>query len=238
VVRKKQLEMPFRCWGGRRKGSGRKRKSQRRSVAHRSRPEHKPRFPAHVTLRVHDHLPNLRTALAHELILRVLVSISGRFGIDVVHYSVMPNHIHLIIEADDQEAIRAGVSALTIRIALALNRLWKRKGPVFHGRYHCRALKTPLDAHRSIAYVLRNAEHHGIHVPHGIDPCSSARWFEGWIACDPPRPAPEFPSPLPRAKTWLLTEGVKLHGPIDPLPEPTCTRKRKTSHARPKPQRK
>jgi REP element-mobilizing transposase RayT len=181
----------------------------------------------HVTLRIRDGLPSLRSVLAHEAILRTLVAASGRSGLNVVHYSVMPNHVHLVCEADSRAAIRAGMSALTIRMALALNRLWRRKGRVLEGRFHCRALKTPLEAHRSVAYALRNAQHHGILVPHGIDPCSSARWFEGWTTSCPPRPAAEFPSPLPRAKTWLLTEGVKLHGPIDPIAKQPEDPKRK-----------
>jgi REP element-mobilizing transposase RayT len=185
----------------------------------------------HVTLRVRNGLPNLRGARSHEAVLRTLVAATGRSGLEVVHYSVMPNHVHLLCEAVSQSAIRAGVTALTIRIALALNRVWRRNGRVFEGRYHCRALKTPLEAHRAVAYILRNAQHHGIHVPHGLDACSSARWFEGWSSCNPPRPAPALPNPLPRAKTWLLTDGVKLHGPIDPIAVRPPDRKLKQSGA-------
>jgi hypothetical protein len=58
------------------------------------------------------------------------------------------------------------------------------------------------------------------HVPgaRGLDPCSSAPWFEGWEtppATGPPRAAPDCP-PVRPAETWLAPTGWRRHGLIRP----------------------
>lgn len=129
-----------------------------------------------------------------------------------MHYSAMSNHVHLLCEAESKSALTLGMNALMTRIARRLNRLWKRDGSVFASHYYCRPISTPLECHRALAYVLGNAARHGIHHPGGIDPYSSASWFEGW---DPPLGSiarPEWTIPLPKAKTWLLREGWLIHG--------------------------
>ena len=75
----------------------------------------------------------------------------------VTHYSVQGNHLHLIVEADDKEALSRGMQGLTIRIARAINRLAKRSGRVFADRFWSRVLATPCEVRHAIAYVLGNA---------------------------------------------------------------------------------
>jgi hypothetical protein len=159
----------------------------------------------------------MRTNATHLAILRALGAASGRFDVRVVHYAVMSNHIHLICEAETTEGLRVGLGAAIVRLARELNRTWKRSGKVFDGRFHARALSSPREVWIVLAYVLQNALHHGILSPGGIDPFSSSRWFEGWT-----RPVPEAlleagSSPLPRPRTWLLLDGWKLAGTLDPM---------------------
>ena len=92
----------------------------------------------------------------------------------VVHYSVMPNHIHLLVEAVDGVALARGTQGLSIRIARALNRILGRRGRVFADRYHARILRTPLEVRRALAYVLNNARRHGI-VGRGVLPTCPRR---------------------------------------------------------------
>ncbi len=208
----KQQVLDFPQWGGARKGTGRKRAEHLGGVPHRSRDVKAGGHPLHVTLRLRRGLPSLRTKAAHRVLLGALTTGLCRFGFSVVHYSALSNHVHLLCEADGKSALTLGMNALMTRIARRLNRLWKRKGSVFAHRYHCRALSTPLECHRGLAYVLGNPSRHGIHHPGGIDPYSSAAWFEGW---DPPigsSAPPEWTIPLPKAKTWLLREGWLIHG--------------------------
>jgi REP element-mobilizing transposase RayT len=78
----------------------------------------------------------------------------------IVHFSVQGNHIHLLIEAADNDALERGMRGLTIRVAKALNRVMARRGPVFADHYHSRIVRTPTEAARALNYVLHNHAHH------------------------------------------------------------------------------
>ncbi|HEX6812495.1 MAG TPA: hypothetical protein VF384_12795, partial [Planctomycetota bacterium] len=56
----KQRELPFKNWGGPRKGSGRKPKNGVAGVSHRQRAALASKHPVHVTLKLRQHLPRLR----------------------------------------------------------------------------------------------------------------------------------------------------------------------------------
>jgi hypothetical protein len=102
------------------------------------------------------------------------------------------------------------MKGLLVRVARALNRLWRRVGSVFADRYHARCLRTPREVRYALAYVLHNARHHGIPVQ-GPDEYSSGLWFDGWrrhVA------APRRLSPAVGATTWLLRVGWRRHGLI------------------------
>ena len=102
-------------------------------------------------------------------------------------------------------------------------------GTVLDGRYHLRALHTPLEVHRALRYVLLNHRHHAAQrcrPNHPIDrakaapdPASSGRWFDGWrIATAPPNS--KDTCEVAPARTWLLHAGWRRHGLIDPAEVP------------------
>ncbi len=163
----------------------------------------------HVTLRVRAGLPSLRSKAAHTALLAAILACNDRFGLRVVHYVALSNHLHLICEANDDDLLRRGASALVVGLAHALNKIWNRSGPVFGDRFHARSLSSPREVRNVLAYVLLNAEHHGLHIEGGLDPCSSAAWFDGWMdevgRAIPPRSV----SPLSAPQTWLLSIGWK-----------------------------
>src|SRR5689334_13286971 len=177
--RERQAELPFRSRGGPRRGAGRKRKGLRRRVPHRAREAVVARHPVHVTVRMHEGLPSLRRDHARAAIERAFRVGAERFGFRLTQYSLQTNHVHLIAEADDQDALSRGMQGLLVRVARALNRLWSRRGSVFSDRYHARQLKTPREVRSALVYVLQNARHHGLRIS-GVDLFSSGRWFDGW----------------------------------------------------------
>ncbi|HEY3358468.1 MAG TPA: transposase, partial [Polyangia bacterium] len=164
-------------WGGRRARAGRK-PGPRPCVLHRGRPEHVARHPTHITLRARAGLPSLRAPNLCAVIERAIAAANRSDG-RVVHYSVQGDHVHLIIEAHDERALSSAVRRVAIRVALAVNRLLARRGPVWGDRYHRRDLTTPREVRNALVYVLCNARKHGRPVA-DLDPCSSARWFDGW----------------------------------------------------------
>jgi REP element-mobilizing transposase RayT len=48
----------------------------------------------------------------------------------IVHFSVQTNHLHLLVEADDELALARGIQGLGIRLAKAINRRVGRSGRV------------------------------------------------------------------------------------------------------------
>ena len=181
-----QLELDRVRHGGRRPGAGRKPGPNPR-IRHRSRSAFSHRLPCHVTLKVREGIPSLRTVrLVHELE-RSFAASSERNDFWLVHYSIQGNHAHLIVEAEGRDALARGMKSLGARIARAVNRIFRRIGPVLADRrYHLHVLRTPREVRNALAYVLLNARRHAaaagrtLSRAFRIDPASSGRWFDGW----------------------------------------------------------
>jgi REP element-mobilizing transposase RayT len=150
-------------------------------------------LPLHVTLRLARGLPTLRRTDTHRILREALAAGAERDGFRLVHYTAMRNHVHLVCESDDVERLGRAMQGLCVRIARALNRWWKRRGTVFDDRYHSRALRTPREVKNVLVYVLHNAHHHGLLLPEGLDPFSSADSFDGWAQSVRARSAPLAP---------------------------------------------
>jgi REP-associated tyrosine transposase len=213
-------------WGGRRDGAGRKRSPQAPALLpHGSRARFGAPLPAHVTLRVRDDVPSLRTvAIVHE-IERTFAHGCARPGFRLVQYSLQGNHAHLIVEARDRDALGRGMKSIAARLARAVNRVAGRSGSVVFDRYHVQLLSTPRHVHNALRYVLLNARRHAAKTEAArIDPASSGRWFDGWNRQVPSaleRDAPHLHRPpVARAKTWLLAVGWRRHGLLDPADVP------------------
>lgn len=222
MKRSSQFELDLRPtprWGGSRPGAGRK-PGHRPRVWHRSRGSIAPRHPSHVTLRVRSDVPSLRTVRLVRELERSLRARTQREAFRVVHYSIQPDHIHMLVEATGAESLGRGMKSVAARIARAVNRVLNRRGPVLDGRYHHRVIRTPREARAALAYVLLNSRKHAAKTSRGLppsavglDPASSGRWFDGWTNTT----AQASDEPAVRApRTWLLQRGWRRHGLIDP----------------------
>jgi len=211
--RDSQTQFEFPEWGGKRRGAGRKPMGATACVSHHGRAELEERFSVHVTVRIARGLPGLRERNAYHLLLRSFRAGRDRFGFRLNHYSVQTNHVHMIVEAEDSRSLTRGMQGLQIRMAKALNRMWRRAGRVFADRFHNRILRTPREVRNVLVYVLNNGRRHGSFATKDIpDPFSSGCWFDGWIEqLEHDSPAP---SPITRARTWLQRVGWRMHGLI------------------------
>jgi REP element-mobilizing transposase RayT len=156
----KQASFRFRTWGGRRRGAGRKRVGERARVIHRRRPRLKARFPVHVTWRMRKDVWQLRTRRCFGALSRAFWGGADRFGFRLVHYSVQGNHLHLLVEAEDERSLSRGMNGLGVRVAKGLNRVMGRHGRVLDDRYHGHILRTPTEVRRTRVYLLQNAQRH------------------------------------------------------------------------------
>ncbi len=205
-----------RTWGGRRVGAGRPKLAQRPGTPHDARPAHKARFPLHVTLKARRNW--LRNHAALEIVTRSLENLRKAHEDDVrvVHFSLQRDHLHLIVEASNEQLLGCRMQGLASIIARRINRAQGQEGALWVERYHARELKTPLEVRNAIRYVLLNATKHG-EKSNGADFYSSARWFDGWSKTKRARPnlqEPYVPSPTACARTWLITVGWRRCGLI------------------------
>ncbi len=202
--------LPQFGWGGARRGSGQKPRGEEAGISHERRIGIDERSPIHVTLQARDHVWNLRSRRCGTIIAAALRGVIGREGFGVVHFSVQGNHVHLIVEADSARTLARGMAALSGRIAISLNQLMRRRGPVFSDRYHAHVLRTPAEVENALAYVWGNFASHAlrrgerVHAAF-VDPYSSAveTGVDGLL------------QPLSKPETWLLrSAGAVAREPV------------------------
>lgn len=178
----KQLELKRTAgWGGKRKGAGRPNLSGQ--VNHMKRPRVTNQTPLHANIKLIQGLPNLRTkALLKEF--KESVTGAKKFGLYAIHFSIQRDHIHMIVEAENNKALVQGMHSLVGRLgkiirAYCASRGQAKRGSVFRGRYFVRTLKTPTETRNALEYVLLNASKHQNLIEH-MDSYSSASHFLHW----------------------------------------------------------
>ncbi|MBW2289343.1 MAG: transposase [Deltaproteobacteria bacterium] len=208
--------------GGPRVGAGRKLsgricdRKKRRERFHGNK-------PVHVTLRFREGLPRLRNRRLVTELRRSFREACERPDFRLVHYSVQHNHVHLLVEAEDQAALGRGMKSIGARVSRAIQRVFGVTGRVLAQRYHAHVLRTPREVRRALRYVLLNARKHwherrGPVPPARLDDASSSRWFDGFTRDLPGARA--GPREVARPRTWLLARGWRRHGLIDPAAIP------------------
>jgi REP element-mobilizing transposase RayT len=238
--------------GGKRAGAGRPPKGARAGAPHKKRPLLKPWQPAHVVLRVVDVFRNLRKRHTYKALREATISVAKRElnfaeegAFRIVHISVQRDHVHLLIEAGHMTALSRGMQSFQISAAKHLNRAvsiasvrvgqrtagWmaravakRRRGTVFPDRFHLEIITSPLQARRTLAYVLNNWRKHSedggeLERTWNVDPFSTGVLFNGWKEREEAEVYWKWrdtydPMVVYFPKTWLLREGWRKHGLI------------------------
>ncbi len=225
-----QLEL-FKKRGGKRRGAGRPPKGLRAGASHKKRKFHHARYPVHVVLRVVREVGNLRRGCAYRAIREATFTTARRENFRIVHISIQHNHVHLIVEADDNAALAKGMQGFQISAAKHLNAEIsrgstgpRRRGSVFVDRYYAVPITSPRQARNTLSYVLSNfRKHHEDQSERTrtweIDWFSSGAVFPDWHeygdqAFLMPYPRNYDPPLVYRPRTWLLREGWKKSGSI------------------------
>lgn len=228
-----QLELGFsKGRGGARSGAGRKASGRfgrdadgtpRAGVSHRPRADLKARLPLHVTARTIYNPRTLRHPAVGAAIGKVLKVRARRdLPCRVVQFTILRNHLHLIVEAADRDALARGMQGVLSGLARVINNATGCTGKVWNDRYHARALATPREVRNCLVYVMRNGRKHG-ETAAAVDPFSSGAWFDGFAEHGPLR---TDASPCHPASVWLLTIGwrrgdgpIRAHeSPVEPPP--------------------
>jgi REP element-mobilizing transposase RayT len=226
----RQMEMALPTHGGRREGAGRPARGPRSSERHKARPEHNPRHPVHVTVRVAADVSSLRRADMYSQLREATIVTAKREDFRIVHMSIQSNHLHLIVEAEHKAALSRGMQGFSISAAKRVNAAItartgvRRTGRVIADRFHARALTSPRAVRHALAYVLNNYRRHGedragVARTWKADPFSSGPVSFGWKELEgspflwPLRPSYQ-PLIVFRPQTWLLAKGWQEHHPL------------------------
>jgi REP element-mobilizing transposase RayT len=169
-----------------------------------------------VTVRLVRDVGRLRRMKVAAVLRAAFVASARRDGFGICQFSVQRNHLHLVCEAENAERLSRGMQGWAVSAARRLNRRLGRAGKVFADRYHAVLLTTPRQVRNALCYVMQNARRHGEEIDPswgGIDPFSSAWYFDGWAdeswrACVV---AATGPPPVAAASTWLLATAWKRH---------------------------
>jgi REP element-mobilizing transposase RayT len=187
------------------------------------RPEIRRRTPVHVAIRVRDGTVRLRFKQCYRIVRVALVALSDKIRFRLIEYSVQNNHLHLIVEVDDEYALSRAMRSLSIRIAKRINQVMGARGVRIRDRYVAVLLETPYAVKSALAYVLNNYRRHAAQSKRRcprdwVDPCSSGIWFGGWSRR--PRaardPCPDLPHGTSPPRTALLRHAWKPYGLLDP----------------------
>jgi REP element-mobilizing transposase RayT len=228
-VRKRHVQQELFRNGGKRRGAGRKPRGARAGSAHQARPEVKPYHALHVVLRVVPAVGSLRRRRMYKAMREATIVAAMRERIRIVHISLQRTHIHLLVEAEDQQALARGMQGFEISAARNINTALgdthrRRRGRVFADRYHLEVITSPTRARHALSYVLNNFRKHGedregLASTWLVDPFSSGIAFPDWQELADkhvmwPIRATYDPLIVRRPQSWLLREGWKRCGPI------------------------
>jgi REP element-mobilizing transposase RayT len=191
-ARKRHVQQELFRRGGKRKGAGRKPKGARAGASHKKRPAVKPWHALHVTLRVVPAVGSLRKRKMYSAMRYATVVAAVRERIRICHISLQRDHVHLIVEAKNEQVLARGIQGFKISAARNINtmlgsdRYRRRRGPVFAERYHLVVITTPTQARNAIRYTLCNWRHHdedkhGLPATWLVDPFSSGGSFPDWV---------------------------------------------------------
>ena len=193
-------------WGGKRKGAGRPRSSN--EISHVKRAEVKLQHPLHVTIKLKRLPMSLRSKAMLEAFKRA-ANLAKKRGVHICQFSLLSNHLHLIVEVSDNAALTKGMRSFGGSFAKAIRKHAGGAGAVFAGRFHMHVLKTPTEYRRALEYVLLNQAKHQ-RGPARIDGYSSAIFFDAWELLLKRKPTGWEriqESWLPMARSWLARTG-------------------------------
>src|SRR5688572_12186165 len=162
-----------------RPGPGRPKGSKTGRVAHRARARIGEKTAVHVTLRLSRKAPGLRARRPYAAMKAAFAKFRAGAAFRVVHFAVLGNHVHVIVEADGRRALSAGMKSLCHSISRRINALSVRMaggevkrnaggyakakgwiGRVFSERYHAHVLATRTEMANALQYVFTNADRH------------------------------------------------------------------------------
>jgi REP element-mobilizing transposase RayT len=127
--RKRHVQQQLFRHGGKRKRAGRKPKGARAGSPHKKRPTIKASQALHVVLRIDPSVGNLRCRKLYKALRDATITAALRERFRIVHVSIQTNHVHLLAEAANNQALARGMQGFQISAARHINTALGRSLP-------------------------------------------------------------------------------------------------------------
>ncbi|MGZ3788101.1 MAG: transposase [Bacteriovorax sp.] len=140
------------------KGAGRPAKHDA-GIRHTSRPLVKKPSSLHLTVKIKKNKADMKNKAVLSLLKRAILN-ARRQGLKVIHYSLEYDHVHLLIEAENNHVLGKGMQAFGVTLSKAINRMRKLKGGVYKHRYHFRKISGTRELRNVMNYIFTNGVKH------------------------------------------------------------------------------
>lgn len=131
-----------------------------KGIRHISRPTLRRPSSLHLTVKVLRNKAEIKNKSVLKL-LRHAIQRARLQGLKIIHYSLEYDHVHLLIEAENNHILGKGMQALGVSLSKGINRLKNLKGAVYKHRYHFRQITSPRQLKNVLGYIFNNGVKHG-----------------------------------------------------------------------------
>jgi putative transposase len=128
-------------------------------VAHQTRERVRGHTPLHINFKLQLEKGSLRNKTVLKFLAKAIARARMK-NLRVVHFSLQHNHVHLLVEAQNNVTLTRGMRALIISLVMRLNRYWRKGGQRLKQRYHLHVLKTRREIINAYRYVRDNFHKH------------------------------------------------------------------------------
>lgn len=144
-----------------------------------------PNFPHHLVQRGHDRQDIFYSQADRMAYLETLIEFREQLQLRLYGYCLMTNHVHLIVDPGDlPDNLGRLMKRLAGRHTRRINRIWKRSGTLWGGRFHSSLIETDRYLLTCLRYVDRNPVRAGMVAAPEQFVWSSYRAKIGLTDCD------------------------------------------------------
>jgi REP element-mobilizing transposase RayT len=129
-------------------------------IRHRERPKLSKLSSLHLTIKIKRIKADLKNKSILIILKRAIMNARIK-GLRVIHYSLEYDHVHLLIEAHDNDILGRGMQSLGVTLVRGINKIKKLKGVVYKHRYHFRKINSSRELKIVMNYIFHNGVKHG-----------------------------------------------------------------------------
>ncbi|NQT58464.1 MAG: transposase [Bacteroidetes bacterium] len=110
----------------------------------------------HVTARANLQIYILQEAIIKEMFLKVLIQAKRKYLFIIIHFSIMDNHIHLIIKPTGRTDLSTIMQWVLSVFAIRYNKKYNLKGHVWYDRFHSKIIDSDSYMRKVFCYISHN----------------------------------------------------------------------------------